>query len=208
MGFVITVLLLSNLIMDISTQPFTNGHCEETNTCEAYVAICTIVKNEHAYLLEWLKYHTWIGIKKFYIYDHDSDPRISKTPGLDDFMIKNKDMVTISEVKGFWPHSSPQIYSYNKCIELNWKKHVFILFIDTDEFVVIEERQPHFYPDITKILRRFTVHGALAVHWKLFGSAGHILRPSGVNSVLLHYDRYIPKVRIRKRNGQASCLNA
>lgn len=49
---------------------------EATNTTKSrsnpYVGICAIVKNEQRNIQEWIDYHHWIGVGKFYIYDHGS----------------------------------------------------------------------------------------------------------------------------------------
>lgn len=40
------------------------------------LAIVTIMKNEAPYVKEWLDYHILVGVKKFYIYDNDSDDNL------------------------------------------------------------------------------------------------------------------------------------
>eukprot|EP01023_Acetabularia_acetabulum_P062065 TRINITY_DN7576_c0_g3_i1.p2 TRINITY_DN7576_c0_g3~~TRINITY_DN7576_c0_g3_i1.p2 ORF type:complete len:223 (+),score=23.41 TRINITY_DN7576_c0_g3_i1:223-891(+) len=37
-----------------------------------YIGLCLIAKNENKFLREWVDYHKYIGVGKFYIYDHNS----------------------------------------------------------------------------------------------------------------------------------------
>lgn len=43
----------------------------------AYVAACALAKDEHLNIREWIQYHQWIGIQKFYIFDHQSKPPLA-----------------------------------------------------------------------------------------------------------------------------------
>lgn len=42
----------------------------------AYVALCAIVRNENDYIREWIDYHHFIGVDKFYVFDHMSSPPV------------------------------------------------------------------------------------------------------------------------------------
>lgn len=48
-----------------------------THLQHAYVAFCAIMRNEHLNVAEWIQYHAWLGVEKFYIFDHGSKPPIS-----------------------------------------------------------------------------------------------------------------------------------
>lgn len=39
---------------------------------EGYVAVCAIVRDQGPDLREWIEYHAWLGVAKFYIYDNNS----------------------------------------------------------------------------------------------------------------------------------------
>ena len=43
----------------------------------AYVAACVLAKDEHLNIREWILYHKWIGINKFYVFDHQSKPPLA-----------------------------------------------------------------------------------------------------------------------------------
>ncbi len=43
----------------------------------AYVALCSIFKNEHGHVEQWIDYHRWLGVGKFYVFDHSSSPPLS-----------------------------------------------------------------------------------------------------------------------------------
>jgi hypothetical protein len=55
-------------------QVLTLPHIQRTTTSH-YLAIVAIVKNEEAYLEEWIDFHTLVGCSQFYIYNNNSSDR-------------------------------------------------------------------------------------------------------------------------------------
>lgn len=125
-------------------------------------SICLIAKNEGPYLLEWIAYYSIIGFDSFLIYDNESQ---------DDSASKIRSASRYFNIKyNFWPDTpdvSPQISAYEHAIK-NTDSH-WIAFIDTDEFIYIEDNK-----DISDFLSKFSDEiGAVCINWKLFGSSGH-----------------------------------
>jgi hypothetical protein len=56
-------------------------------------------------------------------------------------------------------------------------------FIDADEYIVVKDSALK----IPDVLRRYEEYGGLVLFWRLFGSSGHVRRPSG--GVLANYNR-------------------
>ena len=136
----------------------------------AYFAMCLITKNDNLDLREWIEYHHRKGCDKFYISDHNST-----VPVLDSIL----DYVQIGLVDYNYvldPHyPNTQFFVYNRCIQEYGKRHAFMGFLDSDEFIVTKNESlliPHF-------LKSFEDFGGLTLNWKVFGSSNHSSRPDG-----------------------------
>ncbi len=42
-----------------------------------YLSIGAIFEQENSWLDEWIHYHMGIGVERFYLYNHDLDPKVS-----------------------------------------------------------------------------------------------------------------------------------
>jgi hypothetical protein len=159
----------------------------------AYVAMCLVVKNQNADLPEWVQYHSYIGVRKFYIYDHGSTPPAFQS-------LQRYIQTGLVEYKYYVGHHSGAViprlfentgqgYGFAECINSAKHRHRWLAFIDADEFLVIKD------PEISKqninnFLADFEAHPGLAVNWVTFGSAGHLTRPTG--STLTQYTKCFP----------------
>lgn len=120
------------------------------------VVICAIIKQEHAYLQEWVDYHIKLGVGHFYLYDNDEEQPHSLPE-------KYREKVT------FIPHHGPvqQMICYNYFIFDYRGKHEWAAFIDVDEFIVLKQ-----HDNIKDFLGDYPHVNALALNWVLFGSSG------------------------------------
>ena len=92
------------------------------------LSVCLLIKDENDYLQEWLYYHRKIGFSSFYIYDNHSAIPISET------LKSDKDcFVKLWDDQG----AHTQVEAYNDCC-LSHSGDDFILFIDTDEFLMMD----------------------------------------------------------------------
>lgn len=117
--------------------------------------LCIIVKNEHLYLDEWIRYHLALGFDHIYIYDNDEKHPHKR------FSYQGR--VTFFRFYG----SCRQIECYNQFIEKYKTKHKWVGFLDADEFIVLRHHKK-----IKPFLRQYCKNGALVLNWVLFGSAG------------------------------------
>ncbi len=151
-----------------------------------YFAICLIVKDDHLDIVEWIEYHKRMGCSKFYITDHNSSIPMLNTI---------RDYVSDGLVEYFFSdlrlHARAQLHVYNECLTKYGKRHKFMAFIDSDEFIVVTN-STQTIPDILKNYEQF---GGVALNWKLFGSSGHVKRPSG--GVLPNYHLCCPNIHIK-----------
>jgi hypothetical protein len=98
---------------------------------ESKIAVAAIIKNEGAYIKEWIEYHKLVGVDKFYIYDNES---VDDTATILRPYIKNGDVIyTYVKTTG---KRKPQVEVYNDVIKKYRNKSKWIAFIDADEFIV------------------------------------------------------------------------
>ena len=134
------------------------------------VVIVITVKNEAAYLLEWIAYHRAIGADHFLIYNNDST---DETPQILQCLDKSG-IITYVE----WPsqpNCNNQLEAYRDACKRLDGKCEWVAFIDCDEFIV-----PTQDSDLPSFLSKYEDVAGLAVNWKLFGSSGHLSKTEGL----------------------------
>lgn len=142
-----------------------------------YATICAIAKDEEFFIKEWVEYHLLIGFEHIYIYDNNSYVPVSKT--LSEYIDSG-----LATVIDFPRDEDQQRIAYMDCLQKYGNQCKWMAFIDIDEFIV-----PHSANDIRDILDRYGDYGGLAIHWKMFGSGGHKVRPDG--GVIKNYDKVV-----------------
>ena len=99
------------------------------------VAVCAIFRNEARDLLEWVTYHSLLGIDHFLLYDNESNdaPEHVLAPFIE------KGVVTLKH----WPGAkadepSPQSLAMKDCVQVAKIRHIrWITVFDIDEFLVV-----------------------------------------------------------------------
>ena len=136
------------------------------------LAMCLIVRDQPLDMSEWLGHHRNLGTSAFYIFDHGSSPpmlgSLSDELHQHDIVYRYFDEVD-EHVR------RPQTLAYNTCIREYGQQHDFMAFIDADEFIILKHRQQ----SLLDLLSQFTDSGALSINWRIFGSSGHVRRPTG-----------------------------
>jgi hypothetical protein len=125
---------------------------------------CLKFKNAARFLPEWLEFHQMVGFEHFYLYNNNStdDYVEALTPYCEEGSVT---LYEWTDVPAF-PKSDEHCVAHHRH-EARW-----IAFFDDDEFLF-----PVKGTDVRKILRRYVSYPALAVHWVIFGSSGHLRRP-------------------------------
>lgn len=131
------------------------------------LAACLKFKDAARFLPEWIEFHQMVGFEHFYLYNNNST---------DDYLgalapYCEEGSVTLYE----WPDIPAFPKSDEHCVAHHRHEARWIAFLDDDEFLF-----PVDGTDIRKILRRYEAYPALAVHWVMFGSSGHVRRPDGL----------------------------
>jgi glycosyltransferase involved in cell wall biosynthesis len=143
-------------------------------------AICLIVRNEVRDIAEWIAFHALIGFDTQIIFDNGSD---------DGTTAIIRAAAEIHDVRyHFWPNSTQrsQVLAYEAACQAYRREFDWIAFVDSDEFVVLEEDI-----NINEFLRRFDGFSGVALHWAIYGSNGHEDFPQGL--VLESFTRRAPQ---------------
>ena len=161
--------------------------------------ILTVIKNEHEYLDEWIKYHLDLGVDHIFIFediDSDSHKEICDKYGnrvsLDSvtILLDEDDIKTVKELKET-KKSNPQfIYFKNG---LNYIQSLSIydwcFVIDCDEFITFETNGSK----LEDILGIYRDYDAFILQWKIYGANGHIKKPSYNNGGII--DTYTEEMK-------------
>ncbi|KAA8533065.1 hypothetical protein F0562_033402 [Nyssa sinensis] len=123
-----------------------NSKSEEQNKSKGKyeLCVCTMVWNQASSLREWIMYHTWLGVERWFIYDNNSNDGIQE-------VIKELELEDYNISRHVWPWIKTQEAGFSHCTlrakdECNW-----VGFMDVDEFF--------YFPFPTPRHRRFTKLG-------------------------------------------------
>ena len=126
------------------------------------VAICSIAKNENLYLKEFVDHHKKLGVDKIFIYDNN-DINGEK---LDDVLSKDikTEYVKVINIRG--KGNTPQQKAYADCYKKNKEDFSWILFMDIDEQLFIENDMT-----LRQLLndKRFDDCDVVGFNWKIYG---------------------------------------
>lgn len=135
-------------------------------------AICTCIKDEHAYLREWIEWHLDRGFSHIYLYeDNGSRPH-------DEIVRLFPDAVTLSSIDVV--RNEPvtveqrQMQMYVYSMRTLGDKYDWIAFIDADEYVDFEEGW-----NLERLLKEHEDYPAIMLSWMLYGANGRVEKPQG-----------------------------
>jgi hypothetical protein len=132
------------------------------------VALCMRIRDEAPNLRELVEYYLAAGVSHLFFYEAKSKDDFHAV--LDPFV--RSGVVTLIEN---WPHVPISTAAEHDCVLRCIGRYAWMGCIDADEFVVVEGNVP-----IDAFLNSLPPrYPALALHWRCFGSNGHIERPSG-----------------------------
>lgn len=124
------------------------------------VSFGAIVKNEGLYLTEWLRFHRWLGVEHFYIYENDSTDDTFEVLSRENFSHSD---ITIGRISG----CPAQKRAYEAIIHDYKDETEWLGFFDIDEFFCPKVNYRNCLPVTLYPYRRYS---AVAFHWYLFGS--------------------------------------
>lgn len=91
------------------------------------LCVCTMVWNQASALREWIMYHAWLGVERWFIYDNNSDDGIEE-------VVQELNLQDYNVTRQTWPWIKTQEAGFSHCAlrardECNW-----VGFFDVDEF--------------------------------------------------------------------------
>lgn len=135
--------------------------------------ICSIIKNEHKYLAEWIEYHLSLGFDDIYLVEDygsishkeitDKYPNVHLTTCDNYFIVKRDYDIGIQR----------QIRVYHK-FAYQHHNEGWCAFIDADEFIVLQDGYT-----LQDICTENEEYDGTALYWKVMSYTGHILSPNG-----------------------------
>lgn len=155
------------------------------------LGICAIVRNEEAYLDEWLEFHRMMGVEHFFIYDNGSTDatalKLRQSP--------HADRITVIELANFlsgWegvsgPTGRMQRLAMLHCIANYGHMVQWLGFIDVDEFLY-----PAKANSLLDILADSDDLESLSIYWNMFGTSGHVGKPDGLVTESFTQRRRLP----------------
>lgn len=135
------------------------------NVCQAYVydlSICAIFKNEGPYLKEWIEYHRCIGVKHFYLFNHDSTDNYYSV--LHPYIMAG--IVELENAHNKADFNGTQVDCYNRGLIKSRGASVWVAFIDIDEFIVPTEDV-----NLAWLLSFYSNYAGVAINWRCFGTS-------------------------------------
>jgi hypothetical protein len=91
------------------------------------VCACTMVWNQARFLKEWVMYHSYIGVERWFLYDNNSDDELEE--------VVSESLAQFNVTHHAWPWRKTQEAGFSHCA-LRAKPYCeWVMFIDVDEFV-------------------------------------------------------------------------
>jgi hypothetical protein len=140
------------------------------------VALCVRIRDEALNLKEFIEYYLAAGISHFFFYEARSTDNFHAV--LDPFI--SEGVVTLIDN---WPHVPISPAAEHDCILRCIGRFAWMGCLDADEFVVVRDNLS--IPDYLYGIPKRSP--AAALHWKMYGSSGHLKRPQ--LPVILAYPR-------------------
>lgn len=179
--------------------------------------MCLVAKDELD-VADWVDYHHLrLGVTKFYVFDHGSNPRLSAqlgrhiAAGLVTYEYTPYHLDNLLRLVMSRPN--PQTDLYDRCLRLYKDRHRFMAFLDADEFIVLRNSRGNASSSpsspssssssLAMLLDEYSQFGGLALNWMVFGSSGLATRPGedhgggGVGGSVAHYNACFPSVHIK-----------
>lgn len=102
----------------------------KTNNKESYkyeLCACSMVWNQASFIREWITYHAWLGVQRWFIYDNDSDDGLKE-------IINELNSENYNVSRHTWPWVKSQEAGFAHCVLRARQQCTWVAFFDVDEF--------------------------------------------------------------------------
>jgi hypothetical protein len=134
------------------------------------LAVGMIFRDEAPYLAEWIEYHLLVGVRHFYLFNHQSTDNYRKV--LAPYI--RKGYVELFDASIQPDFNGTQVDCYNRTLIKSYKVAKWVAMIDSDEFLVSPNGKK-----IPQLLKDFKHYGGVVLNWQNFGTAGYSTIPTG-----------------------------
>ncbi|KOM28232.1 hypothetical protein LR48_Vigan511s005500 [Vigna angularis] len=111
------------------------GGCEKTGGVKEKMlelCACTMVWNQARAMREWVMYHAWLGVERWFIYDNNSDDEIDEV--VRELEEKGYDISRVT-----WPWVKSQEAGFSHCVVRAKEQCKWVGFFDVDEFFYLKD---------------------------------------------------------------------
>jgi hypothetical protein len=124
--------------------------------------VCSVFRDEAAYLAEWIELHRLVGVEHFFLYDSFSGD--SSRTVLNPWV--RAGVVTLTDCSN--PHGAAgQAWVYADALERARGRTRWLAFIDIDEFLFSPQMGM-----LAGLLPDYEIHPGVVVNWQVYGSSG------------------------------------
>ncbi|KAJ4836779.1 hypothetical protein Tsubulata_013602 [Turnera subulata] len=95
---------------------------------------CTMMWNQASFLREWIMYHGWLGVQRWFIYDNNSDDGLKEV--VDELNAENYNVS-----RHAWPWIKTQEAGFSHCALRARHECKWVGFFDVDEFFYFPQHQ-------------------------------------------------------------------
>ncbi|XP_074309807.1 glycosyltransferase family 92 protein RCOM_0530710-like [Silene latifolia] len=121
---------LHQVIPSIARLSKTNLKENNNNKYKYELCACSMVWNQAGFIKEWIAYHAWLGVQRWFIYDNNSDDGLKEV--IDELDSKNYNVT-----RHVWPWVKSQEAGFSHCVLRARDECRWVGFFDVDEFYYI-----------------------------------------------------------------------
>ncbi|XP_061360805.1 glycosyltransferase family 92 protein RCOM_0530710 [Gastrolobium bilobum] len=151
---------------------------QRRNRVKHELCVCTMVWNQASALREWIMYHAWLGVERWFIYDNNSDDDIEK-------VIQDLDLEGYNVSRQAWPWIKTQEAGFSHCALRAREECKWVGFFDVDEFFYFPNEFHHMLGQSVpgeNSLRSMVANFSSSASIAEIRTACHSFGPSGLNS--------------------------
>ncbi|GAB4839890.1 hypothetical protein Ancab_020599 [Ancistrocladus abbreviatus] len=91
------------------------------------LCVCTMVWNQASTIREWILYHAWLGVQRWFIYDNNSDDDLKE-------VLQELEQGSYNITRHVWPWIKTQEAGFSHCALRARDECSWVAFFDVDEF--------------------------------------------------------------------------